>query len=308
MITLVTIKNTKQQWMPRNKRLMHKTNISVILPTYNGARFLKETLESFASQLLPINQLVCSDDSSDDDTVAIINDFANTVSFEVICLNHKRDGVTANYLNALASVKGDLILVADQDDVWLDNKTELVVQAMSDSRISLISHDCLLVDDTLSSLGRTLRGSKDQSKVLSSNLNTASEEKNLEIFLRGKIPLLAHTLAFRSELISTLLNKPENIDDWWFEEWVSCIALTHGRLELLKEHLVLYRQHGNQTSGGFENSPPQPFKIASGIRKYDSRIEKINYCAELIKDDDKRYRRFQSLSEYSCFLKNANLA
>ena len=107
---------------------MQTPYVSVVLPTYNGAAFLEETLQSFDTQLRPIQQLVCSDDQSDDRTNQIIKTFSKTVDFEVIHLSHERNGVTANYLNALKYVTGDLVLVADQDDVWLDNKTQLISQ------------------------------------------------------------------------------------------------------------------------------------------------------------------------------------
>ena len=278
------------------------TTISVILPTFNGERYLTETLESIASQKLPINQLVCSDNQSTDNTLSIIRAFSERVSFEVICLSQPAKGITNNYLNALSKANGDIVLVTDQDDVWLESKTQQMKDALNRKEVALVSHDSLLVDSDLTSSALTLRGNRDKSKRLSGLVNNGSSIANLELYLRGGIPLLAHTLGFKSELTQYLLDKPEEIDDWWFEEWVGFIALTQGRLFLLEEHLILYRQHDSQTSGGIQHSSSSRLKVTSGKAKYESRMRKLSYCIKLIQHTETNAYRADSLSRYLSFL------
>ncbi len=282
--------------------IMSSKRISVILPTYNGELYLEQTLESIASQTLAIYQLVCSDDQSTDKTVEIIESFANKVNFDVVCLRHNPNGVTSNYINALAAADGDIILITDQDDVWVDKKAEKMSQALSDETVSLVSHDSLLVDDSLNTLNLTLRRDLDSSKKLCKLINCVSIESNLEAYFRGGIPLLAHTLGFRSELVPLLLTKPTDIGEWWFEEWVSFVALTRGKLFLLEQHLILYRQHETQTSGGLIHNKTSNLNITSGENKYESRIRKMDYCVNLIKDNRGDIRRLTAFSKYLNFL------
>lgn len=284
------------------------SSVSVIMPTYNGELFLMDTLESLKQQTYPISELIISDDSSSDGTLEIARSFANSVNFKVHVVEHTPGGVTANYLNALYYTCGDIICVADQDDVWLANKAELVVQSFEQENISLVCHDCLLVDAKLTSLGRTLRGDASRSKRLSESINSYSDSKNLLRFLKGGLPLLAHSLAFKKELKDLLLKKPTNIDLWWFEEWLSCIALTQGRLHFIADQLVLYRQHDWQTSGGFVR-PNQSSDSSSQTftdTKYASRIKKMRFCASVSKGQALAQRQ-RAFTRYGLFLERRDV-
>ncbi len=58
--------------------------LSVAMCTYNGARYLREQLESIAGQTRPPDELVICDDCSDDATDRIVRDFANGSFFKLI--------------------------------------------------------------------------------------------------------------------------------------------------------------------------------------------------------------------------------
>ena len=283
---------------------MSSTKISVVMPTFNGAKNIEETLRSIFTQTVEIDQLICSDDKSSDETVSIIKSFANKTLTELVVVSHIPNGVTANYLNTLKYVTGDLVLVADQDDIWVADKVECVVKAFNASSVALVCHDSQLVNHELSDLGKTVRGSARRSRALTRKFDRANDERNLEIFLSGGTPLLAHTLAFRSSLIPILLQKPADINQWWFEEWLSCVALTSGRLKLIDRSLVAYRQHSGQTSGGFSNRELQSSLNVNPVGKYHNRIQKISYCAQIcatqgVVSEPFRYR---VLSDYVEFL------
>lgn len=278
------------------------------MPTFNGAQFLQDTLQSIRTQKQPVSELIISDDDSEDETLDIARQFANTAPFEVKLLNHQRQGVTANYLHALKHASGELIFVADQDDVWLPEKTSVVTSAFENDRVQLVSHDCTLVSRSLEPLGRTLRGTPAASKRLSRRINNTNEAQNLRKFLIGGLPLLAHTLCFRKSLVPYLLAKPAEIDEWWFEEWVSCIAATHGRVQFVPDQLVLYRQHDMQTSGGLGNSSEEQGQRPLNKDKYHSRIMKIRYCANLIKNGAHLQDRHTMLTEYVHFLECRQIA
>lgn len=279
------------------------SSVSVIMPTYNGARFLVETVESLEKQTHPISELVISDDSSNDETLELALNFAKSASFKVNVVEHIPSGVTANYLNALQYTTGDIVCVADQDDVWLPNKAELVVQAFQQEGVSLVCHDCLLVDVKLKSLGRTLRGDVGKSVELSRLINSYDDSNNLLRFLKGGLPLLAHSLAFKKELKQLLLSKPAAISSWWFEEWLSCIALTQGRLHFVAEQLVQYRQHDSQTSGGFEQAKKYSNQLGpiTTNSKYSDRIQKMKCCVTVSKNDS-GFQRQNIFADYVLFL------
>ena len=53
---------------------MNKPTVSIILCTYNGARFIREQLDSIVAQTYPLLEVIIQDDGSTDDTVAICNE------------------------------------------------------------------------------------------------------------------------------------------------------------------------------------------------------------------------------------------
>lgn len=276
--------------------------VSVILPTYQSEQFVLATLESIREQTYSIDQLIISDDGSTDSTNDIIKHFSTQCDFEVKHVEGPCEGVTANYLNALAHASGEVIVMTDHDDIWLENRIEKIVDAFADPKVSLASHDSLLVDENLNTLGTTIRGGPRASANLSNSINSASEQNNYQLFLRGGLPLLAHTLAFRGTFKDAIMEKPAHIDDWWFEEWVSCVCTRVGRLYFIQDALLLYRQHATQTSGGFNSTNTKQQKDTMTGSKYQSRIDKLSYCLDYPSSVNGRDSRAPLLREYIRFL------
>jgi len=122
--------------------------ISAVIPTCQGARFLEEMLQSVQNQSLRPDELIISDDSSTDNTLQIIEKFAHGSPFPVHLLRHDPCGITENYLNAISRATGDMIVVGDQDDIWLHNRIEKIEGVFSKSPdIALVSCDSSLVDE-----------------------------------------------------------------------------------------------------------------------------------------------------------------
>src|SRR6266702_1070934 len=99
---------------------MNMQTISVCMATHNGARYIRQQLETILFQLGPDDEVVVSDDSSTDETIAIIKSFADQRIrlFE----NNTFYSSIFNFENALRRATGDIIVLSDQDDIWLDNK------------------------------------------------------------------------------------------------------------------------------------------------------------------------------------------
>ena len=111
---------------------MSTPKISVCIATYNGEKYIKEQLESIIHQLGEYDEIIISDDGSNDKTIQIIENFKDT---RIKIFNHspnrktkyKFDLTTRNIENALSKAKGDFIFLADQDDIWIKNKVEKLI-------------------------------------------------------------------------------------------------------------------------------------------------------------------------------------
>jgi glycosyltransferase involved in cell wall biosynthesis len=110
------------------------------MATYNGARFLREQLDSIATQTLLPYELVICDDGSTDATLEIAGQFAKEVSFPVrIYQNESNLGFADNFLKAASLCEGDWIAFSDQDDIWLPHKLATVSRRFNDG-VLLVLH------------------------------------------------------------------------------------------------------------------------------------------------------------------------
>jgi glycosyltransferase involved in cell wall biosynthesis len=109
--------------MPSNQPL-----VSVVCPTYNSARYLRETLGSVFSQTYGNWELVIADDGSSDETIEIVKTFCgHRQPVRIISLPHS--GVPAVTRNAAAfAAQGEFLAFLDSDDSWCPAKLERQIQ------------------------------------------------------------------------------------------------------------------------------------------------------------------------------------
>src|SRR6266536_3462505 len=97
--------------------------VSVILPVYNGARFLRDAVESVRRQRYEPLETIIVDDGSTDETREIATGFPGEVSY----VRQENAGPPAARNTGLRLARGTLIGFLDADDVWTDDKLALQV-------------------------------------------------------------------------------------------------------------------------------------------------------------------------------------
>lgn len=102
--------------------------VSVIVPVYNGERFLAEALQTALSQDYRPMQVIVADDGSTDGSVAVARSFP-----EVTVLELEHGGVSIARNSAVAASEGEWLAFLDADDLWLPNKVSRQVDAGSSS-------------------------------------------------------------------------------------------------------------------------------------------------------------------------------
>jgi glycosyltransferase involved in cell wall biosynthesis len=100
-----------------------KALVSVIVPVFNGERFLRPALESVLAQDYRPFELLVVDDGSSDGSAAIARSFA-----EVTYLNQPNAGVAAARNAGLAAARGQFIAFLDQDDQWVAGKLRIQIE------------------------------------------------------------------------------------------------------------------------------------------------------------------------------------
>jgi glycosyltransferase involved in cell wall biosynthesis len=97
---------------------MDQPIFSVILPTFNRARFLPDALDSIFVQGVPDVEVILVDDGSTDDTQAVVAAYGRGVHY----VRRKNGGVAAARNTGVNLATGRLISFLDSDDVWLPGK------------------------------------------------------------------------------------------------------------------------------------------------------------------------------------------
>ncbi len=142
-----------------------KLKVSIALCTYNGEQFLQEQLDSIASQTRLPDEVVVGDDASTDKTLEILEQWQNSVPFQVKIIARKENlGFRKNFEMTAKECHGDILFFCDQDDIWFPEKIEKVMTIFeSSSEVDLVGHNTVVVDKNRRNLGLTeitLRSSK----------------------------------------------------------------------------------------------------------------------------------------------------
>lgn len=114
--------------------------VDVVMCTYNGAKYLREQLDSIVEQTYPIHRLIVQDDRSTDDTVAIVKEYCDRYNFIELHINEHNLGYNLNFKTATMRATADFVALADQDDVWFKDKIARQVEAIGDYNICFSAH------------------------------------------------------------------------------------------------------------------------------------------------------------------------
>lgn len=99
--------------------------ISVCMGIYNGEKYIVQQLTSILEQSKAVDEVILCDDGSEDNTVDIVERFIRENKLEgcwKVYQNLEHKGYPANFYYAMSLCAGDVVFLADQDDIWSDNK------------------------------------------------------------------------------------------------------------------------------------------------------------------------------------------
>lgn len=118
---------------------------TIVIPTYNGARFIRDALQSLVPHRRLVDNVIISDDASEDNTVDICRDWleSNFFKYEVISSSTNSGSPTNPINSALPRVNSEYLIVLDQDDVLAPSSLEHIYQLVTrNSHPDIIIHLC----------------------------------------------------------------------------------------------------------------------------------------------------------------------
>lgn len=205
--------------------------ISVCMATFNGENYLREQLDSILMAISDSDELIVSDDGSVDSTRDILSEYEER-SPNIRIFDGPREGVVANFENAILHSSGDVIFLSDQDDFWYADKVERVLEARQCSGANVIVHDACLVNENGAPMGATMFGLRNSRAGLIKNL--------------VKNSFVGCCMAIDKEVFEAALPIPRNVEmhDWW----IGLVSELWFQTTFIDDVLIDYRRHGQNVS------------------------------------------------------------
>ncbi len=98
----------------------YQKKVSVIIPTYNRAKFLPNAVRSIINQKYSNIEIIIVDDGSNDNTQAVVNSLKEKYSNIIYCHNERTKGPSGARNTGIIKSSGDYLSFLDSDDTWLD--------------------------------------------------------------------------------------------------------------------------------------------------------------------------------------------
>jgi glycosyltransferase involved in cell wall biosynthesis len=221
--------------------------VSVCMATKNGSEFIREQIDSVLPQLSRHDELIVSDDCSDDHTTQIVSSYADKRI--KLFRNNDEKGVTKNFEAGLKRCAGDYIFLADQDDVWKPEKIKIMLEHLQHH--DLVICDCDVADHTL--------GVKHRSFF---NLNNSGSGLIKNIIRNS---YMGCCMAFKRSVLNRALPFPGDIP--LHDMWIGLIGEMHFKTHFIPQPLVYHRRHARNASTTSGSSPASmPEKIYNRYR------------------------------------------
>jgi glycosyltransferase involved in cell wall biosynthesis len=219
------------------------------MATYNGAAYLRDQVDSILEQLGDRDELVVVDDASTDDTVAVLEQYADArISIHRSPVN---TGYVRAFERALGLTTGDVVLLADQDDVWMPGRVELLRSALEHSGGVVASN--LIVLGTDAPLRSPVTG---RPWRLTASRGGAA---NIRRILIGDIPYYGCAMGMRREVLSAVLPFPRFLTES-HDLWLAIVGNTLGEMVHLEQPTLWRRMHESNASA------PKPRGMTAALR------------------------------------------
>lgn len=212
---------------------MKEVRISVAVATYNGEKYIREQMDSILDNLSADDEIVVSDDGSSDATLDILRSYqGKEVPLKI--LSGPGRGIKQNIANAMAECRGRYIFLADQDDVWMKDKVEKVLQYLGKNGCMLVNHDARVMNDTLTEV-----------KLPSFFEFRGSKPGFLNNLLKNRY--MGCCMAFDRKLLEYVLPIPDEIE--MHDQWIGLIHdFRYKNSVFIGDKLLLYRRHDANVS------------------------------------------------------------
>lgn len=222
--------------------------LSVIIPTYNGGKYLESALESVVQQQDNGVECIVIDDGSTDNTLEIIRGFQDKLNLKLIAKTGARSWVT-NTNHGLSQAQGKYACFLHQDDLWLEGRLETLKQIIvSDHQASLYLHDSIFIDQEGKTLGLWRCPISNSTKIVS--VDDMTEKLLIQNFIAIPSPIFNRQQALDLGGLDSEL--------WYTADWDFWLKLASaGKTYYIPKPLAAFRIHGESQTIRRSSSIPE---------------------------------------------------
>lgn len=229
--------------------------LCVVMATYNGEKYLGQMLDSLVAQTRPAEKIIVVDDGSKDSSVSILESYKERLPLEIF-VSPKNQGHRAAFSKSLEMARDyfgkelkpgeeGFIALADQDDIWLPRKHEILLNEMEKADSNGTYPDMVFGD------AQVIDG---EGKVFAESwrkLDHIPESLTLRALMTGFTNVTGCMVMFRSSLLGDVLPIP--VDVPVHDQWITFCAAARNGYRSIKEPVIKYRIH-NQNAIGLGHS------------------------------------------------------
>lgn len=233
----------------------------IVLATYNGAKYIREQIESIQRQTVQEWTLIVRDDGSTDQTLDIIRSMMASDKRIRLLPSKVNKGVKQNFSLLLEATRATWVFLADQDDIWHPQKIEIMLKFAKDNKNPvLIHHDLEVVDEKGTRIHRSF--------WKRAGLNPKATSFN-RLLMQNNVTGAA--MLINRPLIKKALPIPE--DAMMHDSWLALAASMFGTVIPVNERLVKYRQHASNQLGA------KPLQFCNYVMEGTEKVKKTPYKA-----------------------------
>ncbi|MCI7211958.1 MAG: glycosyltransferase [Ruminococcus bromii] len=247
------------------------TRASVVIATYNGEKYIEQQLLSIINQSVKPYEIIISDDNSKDNTLSIcqriINEnYTDDIKIRLLKNDVNNKGIANNFENGFKHVTGQVVFLCDQDDIWMPNKIETMLELMNKTNKKFAFHNVKILSETSTKKFKLTNQTLFNINNLKA-LDSTSVILNTEYYYRIALLhcyILGMCMCIETNLLKKMLplTKARNHDDW-----ILCCAMFEGSVVSTNECLAYYRRHENNNS--ILSEYKMKLSLAEKLKKFD---------------------------------------
>ena len=245
---------------------MNSPLVSIVIPTYNHAKFIGKALKSVLDQTYENWEAIVIDNQSIDQTSKILSNYTDP---RIKCFKINNDGVIAKSRNlGIKEAKGEWIAFLDSDDWWTKDKLEVCLSKIC-KNVDFIHHATEYVNKSKSFLTKKIIKGREFKKpilndLLIGTITKGSQISNSSVIVRKNILIKIGGLNENKTLVGS--------DD--YDTWLRIAQITDQFLYVNKKlNYVLF--HDARTSNKKDMSIPQRLVVKDFMHLFDKQ-QKLN--------------------------------